>query len=255
MAKCAIKAVLFDLGETLLNFGRIDTKAVFKDAAGRSYDYLKQTSQPVGPLWRYLWRSLGDMRLRILLSDITGNDFDSFAVFKAYGAKRGFTLTDEQWERFNWLWYEPLYEIAMLEADLAETLAKLQEAGLKLGIVSNTFVNCSALERHLAGAGVLDFFQVRMYSYQFPFRKPDKRIFLEAARQIGHDPEEIVYVGDRIDKDVNGALRVGMTPVLKTAYTSEGKTVPGGVNVIDRIAELPQVVSSLISRDSQPVSR
>ncbi len=245
MASHEIKAVIFDLGETLLNFGSVNTGALFKEAARRSYEFLRQAGQPVGPYICYLWRSLGSLRMRAFLSDITGNDFDSRAVLRGYGEKKGFDLTEEQWRRMNWLWYEPLCEIANVEPTLAQTLTELRDAGLKLAIVSNTFVNADSLEEHLAREGVLDFFEVRMYSYQFEFRKPDRRIFIEAAGRVGCQPAEIIYVGDRIDKDVNGSIRAGMTPVLKTAYTNEGKKVPAGVAKIDRIAELPQLVSSM----------
>ncbi|MCK4960116.1 MAG: hypothetical protein KAT00_11965, partial [Planctomycetes bacterium] len=112
MASHEIKAVIFDLGETLLNFGSVNTGALFKEAARRSYEFLRQAGQPVGPYICYLWRSLGTLRMRAFLSDITGNDFDSRAVLRAYGEKKGFDLTEEQWRQMNWLWYEPLYEIA-----------------------------------------------------------------------------------------------------------------------------------------------
>jgi HAD superfamily hydrolase (TIGR01549 family) len=248
LASHEIKAVIFDLGETLLNFGRVDAGALFKEAARRSYAFLREAGQPVGPYAFYLFRSLGSLRMRAFLSEITGNDFDSRAVLRGYGENRGFDLTEAQWRQMNWLWYEPLYEIANVEATLAQTLGVLREQGLKLAILSNTFVNADSLEEHLGREGVLDFFEVRMYSYQFAFRKPDKRIFLEAAERVGCHPSEIVYVGDRIDKDVNGSSRAGMTPVLKTAYTNEGKKVPAGVAKIDSIAELPQVISSLNDR-------
>ena len=38
------------------------------------------------------------------------------------------------------------------------------------------------------------------------------------------------------------AKKAWMNPVLKRAYTNSSKTVPPGVPVIDRIAELPEIV-------------
>ena len=43
-----IKAVLFDLGETLLNFGKVKTTRLFRQGAKLSYDFLKSSGQPVG---------------------------------------------------------------------------------------------------------------------------------------------------------------------------------------------------------------
>jgi len=91
----------------------------------------------------------------------------------------------------------------------------------------------------------IGFFNTRVYSCQFGLRKPNKRIFLEAARQVGAEPANTIYVGDRINKDVKGALRAGMRPVLKNAYTNAGKKAPASVTRINNIAELPELVGKI----------
>ncbi|MFC1762310.1 HAD family hydrolase [Planctomycetota bacterium] len=149
------------------------------------------------------------------------------------------------WRDFAWLWYEPLAKTATIEPTIKETLAKLRELGLKLGVLSNTFVGGHSLERHLEQVGILDFFMMRMYSYEFDFRKPDLRIFRIAAERLGEAAENILYVGDRIDKDIEPALRVGMQPVLKAAYTNAGKRLPDGAQKINHISELPGLIESI----------
>ncbi len=96
MTERKIKAVLFDLGETLLNFGRVDTAALFKEAGRLTYDYLKQDGQPVGNFKSYLWANLLRLHFKRLLANITNNDFDSFEAVKGYGIKMGYELTDPQ---------------------------------------------------------------------------------------------------------------------------------------------------------------
>ena len=44
--------------------------------------------------------------------------------------------------------------------------------------------------------------------------KPDPAIFRDAARRLGLPPEAILHIGDRWDRDVQGALRVGFGAVL-----------------------------------------
>jgi putative hydrolase of the HAD superfamily len=240
-----IQAVLFDLGETLILFGRLRVHEIFDRAARFSYDYLRNMRQPVGSYRRYwLWNFFG-IRLRLLGSFLTGNDFDSLTTLREYGRKKGFNLTEAQWEELNWQWYRPLAEQGCIEPQTENTLKILSRAGLKLGILSNTFIHSSSLDRHLKEAGLLDYFDLRLYSYQFSFRKPDRRIFLEAARRIGTEPSRIVFVGDRMDKDVRGARNAGMIPVLKHAYTNKKKDVPGGVFRIQSIAELPELIETL----------
>jgi HAD superfamily hydrolase (TIGR01549 family) len=160
----------------------------------------------------------------------------------------GFQIWPDQWCRLAWLWYQPLSELAEVEPDTARTLSQLRGRGLKLGIVSNTFVNSSSLEKHLQQLGILDFFAVRLYSYQFAFRKPNIRMFKTAAERIGEMLENILFVGDRIDADIRPAMKVGMQAVLKKAYTNEGKTTPKGAWKIDRLAELPALVEKINAR-------
>jgi putative hydrolase of the HAD superfamily len=238
-----IKAVLFDLGETLLNFGRFSPTRVFRQGARLSYEYLKSCSQTVGSFEYYCWWNLIALRIRHLISNITQKDFNSSALLRGIGKRKGIRLDRHQWQEFSWLWYEPLSKIATVEPDIKQTLAKLKALGLKLGIVSNTFVSGRSLERHLEQVGILEFFPVRLYSYEYDFRKPNRRLFKIAAERIGEAAEHIAYVGDRIDKDIKPALRFGMQPILKAAYTNAGKNVPDGTWEIARLVELPALIA------------
>ncbi len=242
-----INAVLFDLGDTLLNFGKVRPGRLFRQAARLTFEYLQELSQPVGDFKTYCRNNLSAIRWRYWLSFITGKDFDALKLLKKIGAKTGVQLNEEQWQRLVWLWYEPLSKVAHVEPDIKKTLHCLKQKGITLGILSNTFINGSALDSHLEQFGLLDFFDIRMYSYQFGFRKPDKRIFKAAAERIGERCENIMFVGDRINKDIKPAIRVGMTAVLKKAYTNKGKAVPAKVYRIEQLNELPTLIEQLAS--------
>jgi HAD superfamily hydrolase (TIGR01549 family) len=245
MADDEIKAILFDLGDTILNFGRVNTIRAFWLGARATHAYLKERSQPVAP---FLWYALGNLiRLRALylLSSLTGRDFNSFEVFEAVGARTGVSLSRAQWEEFAWLWYEPLGRCAQIEEDLPQTLGTLKGLGLKLGIVSNTFVGRGSLEKHLQSLGILAFFSTQVYSHEVNVRKPNPEIFRIAAERIGESAEHILVVGDRIGKDIKPALQDGMRAVLKDAHTNAGKKTPPGAHRIHRLAELPVLIQTL----------
>jgi len=240
-----IKAVLFDLGETLLNFGKVNTTRLFREGAGLSYDFLKSCGQPVGNFKYYYWRNLIALRIRHWLSNITRKDFNALLLLRGIGTKKGIKLDRQQWRHFAWLWYEPLSKVAKAESNIIETLTTLKESGIKLGIVSNTFVTGSSLEKHLEQLGLLNFFPVRVYSYEFAFRKPDIRIFKAAAEKIGEKLENIMFVGDRIKTDIKPAMKAGMHAVLKKAYTNAGKKIPKGVLNINHLSELPSLINKI----------
>jgi len=245
-----IKALLFDLGDTLLDFGKINPGKIFRQGAGLSYDFLKSCGQPVGSFKYYCLWNMVALQFRRLISNITRNDFNSLSLLRWAGMKKGVRLDGDQWRHFAWLWYEPLYKVATVEPDIKETLTKLKNSGLKLGIVSNTFVCGDSLEKHMEQVGILDFFGPRMYSYEFNFRKPDPRIFKIAAERIGEAPGNILFVGDRINMDIRPAIKVGMKAVMKTAYTNNGKKIPDNAWKINHISELPALIEKINLGDS-----
>ncbi len=250
-----IKAVLFDLGETLLDFGKLSPGEIFRQGARLSYDFLKSRGQPVGNFRYYCLWNMAALYFRRIISAITRNDFNSLALLRWVGMKKGIRLDGDQWRHFAWLWYEPLSKVATVEPDIKETLTKLKDSRLKLGIVSNTFVNGDSLEKHMQQVGILDFFEPRLYSYEFNFRKPDARIFRIAAERIGESSENVLFVGDRIDKDIRPAIKVGMKAVMKTAYTNNGKKIPEGAWKINHISELPDLIEKINAESSIKLTR
>jgi HAD superfamily hydrolase (TIGR01549 family) len=254
MAHEEIRAVLFDLGDTLLEFGKVETTKAFLEGARATHVFLQDHDQPVACFPWYFLRNLVRLRIKYLVADILRRDFDSLVVLQEVGAKLGVRLSQEQWEQFAWLWYEPLSRRARIEEDLPGTLACLRRMGLKLGIVSNTFVTRTSLAQHLRLLGLLEFFPVQLYSYEFHVRKPSTEIFRIAATKIGEPAPNILFVGDRIDNDIAPALATGMRAALKEAHTNRGKKVPAAALKICRLAELPALIEQINAAKAQTTS-
>lgn len=58
--------------------------------------------------------------------------------------------------------------------------------------------------------GLYDSFTAVLFSSDFGHKKPDPRIFLEAARRLGLEPEAILCIGDNFDNDIVPAAKLGM---------------------------------------------
>jgi putative hydrolase of the HAD superfamily len=254
MAYGEIKAVLFDLGDTLLEFGNFSTTKAFLEGARSTHAFLRERQQPVACFAWYFLRNLVRLRTQYLIADLTRRDFDSLEVLKEVGAKLGVQLSPEDWQQFAWLWYEPLSRRARIEEGLLECLTRLTRMGLKLGIVSNTFVNRASLQRQLQLVGLLEFFPVQLYSYEYHVRKPSTELFQIAADKIGERPRNILFVGDRIDNDVLPALKSGMRAALKEAYTNQGKKLPPAALRIRRLGELPALIEQINASVAQTAS-
>ena len=215
---------------------------------------MQDHGQPVHCFAWYFLSNLVRLRTRYLIADLRRQDFDSLEVLRAVGVKLGVILSPEDWKQFAWLWYEPLSRRARIEEGLEESLARLTRMGLKLGIVSNTFVNRASLQRQLQLVGLLEFFPVQLYSYEYHVRKPSTELFQIAAEKIGERPQNILFVGDRIDNDVVPALRSGMRAALKEAYTNRGKKLPPAALKIRRLAELPALIEQINASAAQTAS-
>jgi HAD superfamily hydrolase (TIGR01549 family) len=230
-----------------LNFGRVNLPRLFKSGAKLTYEYLKELGQPVDEFKPYCRRNLWAIRWKYWVSLFTRNDFDARELLKNINEPKGIKLADSQWDELVWLWYEPLSREAAVEPDIVDTLLKLKQMNLRLGLLSNTFVNDTAIERHLSQFDILDFFDVKLYSYEFSYRKPNKKIFEAAAEKINAPPANIAFVGDRINKDIRPALKVGMTAVLKQSYTNTGKRLPVNAHKIESLSQLPALIEKINS--------
>ncbi len=238
----AIRGILFDLGDTLLDFGPVRINRLFVEGARRGYHYLRDLDKPLPHKFIYLLRQLWAVRWAYVKSRIRGREFNSLELLDRQARRMGHPLEPDEALELAWRFYSPLKERARIESDLHEALGQLQTMGLELGIVSNTFLPAEVLDRHLAEEDLLAYFPQRLYSCQLGHRKPDRRIFQQGLEMIGLAPEETLFVGDTPKEDIRGASDVGMVTVLKDPTGRRRRRRPRADFVIDRIAELPAVI-------------
>jgi putative hydrolase of the HAD superfamily len=101
------------------------------------------------------------------------------------------------------LWRRPV-------AGMIEIVRDLRDAGVPLGIVSNSEGRIVELLEEL---GWSEYFPVVADSGKLGIEKPAPGIFLWAAGRLGIPLERIVHVGDSLAADVEGALAAGMRAV------------------------------------------
>ncbi len=212
-----IKAVLFDLGNTLLDFDckDEDIKKMFEVGAHRTYEHLQEQSYRLPSFTNYHRRQLRQMLWRVAWARTIRRDFNAMHTMRRIYLSMGIDLTQDQLEDLTWRWYEPLSNTAKAAAEIRQVLDWLGQRELKLGIISNTFIPGSVLDKHLAREGLLDYFPVRIYSCDTKFRKPSRKIFRLALAQLSCQPQQVIFVGDVPRVDVRGARRMGMLAVLK----------------------------------------
>jgi FMN phosphatase YigB (HAD superfamily) len=101
--------------------------------------------------------------------------------------------------------HEELYD---LYADAPAALARLREAGLRVGFAGNQPRGAEASLGDLVHAGDLV-----ATSADWSVSKPDPAFFARIVDELRLPPAEIAYVGDRVDYDILPAATAGMFTV------------------------------------------
>jgi putative hydrolase of the HAD superfamily len=95
--------------------------------------------------------------------------------------------------------------------DVIPTLIALRDEGCKLGIVSNGR-SVKQWEK-LIRLGLHHFFDAVIISEDVGSEKPQSKIFRVALEELGVKPEETIYVGDDPETDVLGANKAGLISI------------------------------------------
>jgi putative hydrolase of the HAD superfamily len=210
-----IKAILFDLGSTLLEFEnhpweeliRLGIEAVYdalhvhgavlpgRDLFSRTFHDTYNTT------WRVAEQSLVEMEIRMLLEKT------------ARGL--GLALSDAEMLSLVRVHYQPVASQVTMYADTIDTLVDVRGRGMKVGLVSNTIWPGSLHREDLERFGIIGLFDHLLFSADVGIRKPHPQIFKTALEALQVAPHEAVFVGDRVPEDVAGAKRVGMRGVWK----------------------------------------
>jgi putative hydrolase of the HAD superfamily len=90
---------------------------------------------------------------------------------------------------------------------LFETLSQLEKQS-EIAIISDAQWVFAEPEVEILG---LDrFFQHKILSSHYGYKKPDVRLFQTAMKKLRVKPEESLYIGDNLRKDLVGAKKAGM---------------------------------------------
>jgi HAD superfamily hydrolase (TIGR01549 family) len=101
------------------------------------------------------------------------------------------------------------FDAADLYPDAVACLEQLRAAGLRVGVVGNQPAAVESMLDELHGRA-----DVVGSSGRWGVEKPSPAFFERVVDEVGCDPGAIAYVGDRLDNDVLPAQRLGMVGVF-----------------------------------------
>ena len=239
------RPILFDLGDTLLNFTATNPNPYFKEGVRLAYDFIAEQSHALPPFKKfhavvrrsYVWAFLSATlrRREVDLQTSLVRLFESLAL----PSDHDFVLAVG--ERL----YRPMKQLGAVEEGVHVVLDRLIAQGHPLGIVSNTMVPAPMLDQHLEEVDLLKYFPVRIYSCDIGVRKPRPAMFLAALRALNCKPQHTLFVGDKPRLDIRGAGRLGMITVLKVRVGKPPKSRYRPDHVIKHLTELPGLLDRI----------
>jgi HAD superfamily hydrolase (TIGR01549 family) len=180
-----IKAVVFDLYGTLIYIkSEVDTKAytgIIRELGIRNGEELNYVRKVI--------LTEQNSTIRIMVNKIKPNTFIDFNKYEKNIAE----------EISN----------AIIYPETISVLEELKKRNIKLGLISNL---ATPYKKPFYDFKLDSYFDVKIFSCDVGFVKPDPKIFNLMIKSLGFKPEEILMVGDSINSDYLGAknIEVGM---------------------------------------------
>lgn len=241
-----LQAILFDLGDTLM-YSANAWPPVF-ERAGQALAHslclngLPLNCETFGAEFRQKLEEYYVDRDRHLF------ELSTTAVLEQLLAEKGCKNVAEQTLRAA---LDDFYAITqqnwLLEADATSTLAELQSAGYRLGLVSNAGDNRDVFQL-VEKFGIEPYFDFVLTSAACSYRKPHPRIFELALAHWGYMPDQAAMVGDRLDADVGGSKMLGMFSIWikrRARNQTPGPTPPDAI--VETLSAIPPLLNSLFS--------
>jgi len=222
-----VKAVLFDLGGTLIKTSEIPhvmKKILENRGITRSFEEIYQAWKKAekGLNFQDLPKLLDEFwvkwNLRILNNLQVKSNIRALAEF----------IKAQWWDYTNVTSYP----------DAKRILPLLKERGLKIGLVTNGLQ--SDVNAILSKVGLQGFFDTVVVIDTLRKMKPDIEVFQYALQRLKTSPSQAIFIGDEVEADYRGAQRSGLIAYL---IDRDGKVHDESLNKISSLDDLLDVIS------------
>lgn len=214
-----IKAVLFDLGDTLWHFPKMPAaQDIRMETMKRVSGALTEFGVPFEGEFRFLGR---EIRLGVEKADRAAYESDCVSpdfneVVRQIANGMGANLTYEQgsqlWDAWN---LGGLMLGRTMFDDAFATLDWLRDHGYRIGCVTNRVFGGPRFAEELTELGLDKYFESVAVSCDIGYMKPHEKCYQYTLDEMKLAPEECVMVGDSLKADVQGSQALGMTAVWR----------------------------------------
>ena len=244
-----LKAVLFDLDDTLLDWSGFKSDWVTLESNHLSgvVEFIRSQGYPLDDIQAYTaeFRNRTTAAWTAARTSLRAPNLGTVLVETAVALGVPANALDMRQclEAYRW----GRVEGTTMFAEVPEVLRLLHDNGIKVGIVTNAYQPMWLRDIEIQLHGLLEFFpDCRISAADAGYLKPHPAIFQAALNCCGVKAEEAVFVGDDLEADVAGAQAAGLQAVLRISRRS--RALLGGTVVPDAsiksLLELPPVLDS-----------
>jgi putative hydrolase of the HAD superfamily len=241
-----LRAVLFDYGHTLVDFGR--TQEALLEAYGEIRERIEAALNINAPeVGHLIDRVAGEVDRLVAESyrDRRMQEIDLVEVFdRVLLSTLGLVVPPDVVEHVVALDHSAFSRTIQVRPETLAVLRELRDRGLRLGLVSNVALLPQHMRTDLDALGIGPLLDASTFSSEVGVRKPDPRIFEETLSRLGVKPGQAVFVGDRLFDDIGGAQAVGMKAVLTTEFRREDGEDVRPDFTIETLSELPPLLET-----------
>jgi len=197
-----IKAVLFDLGGTLVKTAEIPEifRRILKTFG------VEVAYEDISDAHEATKQELDVAAGQIQFGMEFWNKYNS-RVLKRLGIRH---VAEELAKDVTRLWWDN----ASLQfyPDVLDTITWLKNRNIKVGVITNALKE--DYEQILQRLNAAHLFDVVVGTDACKQAKPDRQIFAYALKKLDVKPEEALFVGNKLETDYMGAIRAGLKPLL-----------------------------------------
>ncbi len=214
-AKKQIKAVIFDLDDTLIDWSKA-TKSwpeISRHHMGNIYTYLAKKAYNLPDRDTFLtiyrdiiirsWAEAKKTGKSVNFNRALLDTLDSCDITIADGE------LDMMLQAYDW---QPVAGIEPY-ADTLPVLHSLKEQGYKIGLITNAMQPIWMRDIELRAYGILEYLDARVTSGDVGYIKPHPFIYWQVLETLAVEPQQAVFVGDRPANDIAGANEAGLVSV------------------------------------------
>lgn len=220
-----IRAVLFDVHDTLIDKGGVEGIESAKKAAAGVLQ--KKYPQIDYHAYEQAWKSSMVKAIKLQQEDREIGFKEWYSdIFLNLGITQ---FEDALIDEVSRAFMDGFKLYTTILPGAREMLDYLTRSGYRLAVVSNSLGPNTRID--LETTGLTDYFEQIVISSDVGWRKPHPEIFRRTLELLAVQPSEALYVGDNIREDIKGAKDAGLKPVLvrhakdnKIKFSTETRT-------------------------------